>query len=120
MREHLLLSVTKFDNWTNFVREIESSEHATKTIGAPTPMELDAFQGNCHKCGKIRTNCERVSEFERWRSSRASVCAVWKIMDSVGHGATRHPTKIHRKEDGQVTKKETARERRRVASPKKE
>ena len=26
-------------------------------------------------------------------------------MDSVGHGATRHPTKIHRKEDGQVTKK---------------
>ena len=25
------------------------------------------------------------------------------IMDSVGHGATPHPTKTHRKEDGKVT-----------------
>ena len=41
-------------------------------------------------------------------------------MDSVGHGATRHPTKINRKEDGKVTEKETAREPRRVASPKEE
>ena len=31
-------------------------------------------------------------------------------MDSVGHGATHHRTKIHRKEDGKVTEKETARE----------
>ena len=41
-------------------------------------------------------------------------------MDSVGHGATRHTTKINRKEDGKVTEKETAREPRRVASPKEE
>ena len=41
-------------------------------------------------------------------------------MDSVGHGATNHPTKIHRKEDGKVTEKETAREPREVASPKEE
>ena len=48
MSEHLLMSATG----TNFVREIESIEHAKKTITAPTPMEIDVFQGNCHKCGK--------------------------------------------------------------------
>ena len=52
MREHLLMSATKCDSWTNFDREIESIEQARETITAPTPMELDAFQGNCHKCGK--------------------------------------------------------------------
>ena len=52
MKEHLFVSATKCDSWTNFVREIESIEHARKTITAPTPMDLDAFQGNCHKCGK--------------------------------------------------------------------
>ena len=52
MKEHLLMSATKCDSWTNFVRKIESIEHARKTITAPTPMELDAFQGYCHKCGE--------------------------------------------------------------------
>ena len=47
-----MTSATKCDSWTNFVREIESIEHAKKIISAPTPMDLDAFQGNCHKCGK--------------------------------------------------------------------
>ena len=31
MKEHLLMSATKCDSWTNFVREIESIEHARKT-----------------------------------------------------------------------------------------
>ena len=48
VREHFLMSATKCDSWTNFVREIESIEHARKTITAPTPMEIGAF----HKCGK--------------------------------------------------------------------
>ena len=52
MREHLLVSATKCDSWTNLVREIESIEHARRTITAPTPVDLDAFQGNYHKCGK--------------------------------------------------------------------
>ena len=38
------------------------------------------------------------------------------IMDSVGHGATHHPTKTRRQEDGMVTEKETAREPRKVES----
>ena len=42
------------------------------------------------------------------------------IMDSVGYGATHHPTKIHRKEDGKETEKETAREPRKVESSKEE
>ena len=52
MKEHLLMSSTKCDIWTNFVRKLESIAHARKTITAPTPMELDAFQGNCHKWWK--------------------------------------------------------------------
>ena len=47
-----MLSATKCDSWTNFAREIEPVEHAKKTVSAPTPTELDAFQGNCRKCGK--------------------------------------------------------------------
>ena len=42
------------------------------------------------------------------------------IMDSVGHGATHHPIKTHRKEDGKVTEKETAREPRKVESSREE
>ena len=38
------MSATKCDSWTNFVGGIESIEHARKTITAPTPMEIDAFQ----------------------------------------------------------------------------
>ena len=38
------------------------------------------------------------------------------IMDSVGQGAAHHPIKIHRKEDGKETEKETAREPRKVES----
>ena len=30
MKEHLSMSATKCDSWTNFVREIESIEHARK------------------------------------------------------------------------------------------
>ena len=41
-------------------------------------------------------------------------------MDTVGHEATHRPTKIHRKEDGEVVEKETVKEHRRVASPKEE
>ena len=41
------------------------------------------------------------------------------IMDS-GHGTTHHPTETHRKEDGKVTEKETAREPRKVESSKEE
>ena len=40
------------------------------------------------------------------------------IMDTVGYGATHHPTKIHRNEDGKETEKETAREPRKVESSK--
>ena len=75
MNEHLLMSATKCDSWTNKIREIEAIEHARKTITASTPMDLDAFQGNCHKYG---TRCERMSEFEPWRSRETSICTMWK------------------------------------------
>ena len=52
MREHLLMSATKCGSWKNFVREIESIEHARKNHHCIDTDGLDAFQGNCHKCGK--------------------------------------------------------------------
>ena len=60
MKEHLLMSATKCDSWTNFVREIESIEHARKTITAPTPMDLDAFQGKLSQVREVRTYFERM------------------------------------------------------------
>ena len=45
VREHLLLSATKCDSWSKFVRQVESIEHAKKIVSAPTPMEIDSFQG---------------------------------------------------------------------------
>ena len=69
MKEHLSMSATNCGSWTNFVGEIESIEHARKTITAPTPMDLDAFQGNCHKCGNYG-HCERMSEFKPWRAEK--------------------------------------------------
>ena len=39
-----MLSATRCDSRSNFVREVESIEHAKKTISAPTPMEIDSFQ----------------------------------------------------------------------------
>ena len=105
MGEHLFLSATECDSWTNFVREIESIEHAKKPITAPTPMEIDAYQGNCLKCRKN----VGVRAMEVQRSLNAHNVER-KIMDSVGHGATHRLTKIHRKEDGKETEKETARE----------
>ena len=76
MSEHLLLSATKCDNWTNFVREIESIEHAKKTISAPTPMERDAFQGNCHKCGKYGHTAKECRNSSLGGAEKASVCAL--------------------------------------------
>ena len=104
------MSATKCDSWTNFVREIESIWHARKTTTAPTPMEIDALQGNCHKCGKygLRKSVG-VRAMEEQRSLNARNVER-DFMDSVGHGATPVPIKTHRKEDGKVTEKETVRE----------
>ena len=78
MMEHHIMSATKCDSWTNFVREIESIEQAKKTITAPTPMEIDAFQKKLPHVLEMRTHCERVSEIEPWRCREASLCAMWE------------------------------------------
>ena len=43
---------------------------------------------------------------------------VTSVGSSVGQGVTHHPIKIHRKENGKETEKETAREPRKVDSSK--
>ena len=104
------MSVTKkrqLDKVISFER-LNQTEHATKTVTAPTPMEIDAFQGNCHKCGNYGHTAKECRSFDLWRSRDASMCVMWKrnIMDSVGHVAAHHLTKTHRKEDGKATEKE--------------
>ena len=75
MREHLLLSATMCDSWSNFVREVEAIEHAKKTISAPTPMESDSFQGVCHKCGKYGHTAKECRSSSQGGGREAS---VWK------------------------------------------
>ena len=118
MKEHLLMSATMCDSWDEFfLREIESIKHARKTITAPTPMELMHFKGNCHKCGRTLRKNVGIRAMEGQRS--LNVHNVERnIMDSVGYGPTHHHTKIHRKEDGKETEKESAREPRKVESSK--
>ena len=70
-----MMSATECDNWTNFVRVVESIEHAKKTISAPTPMELDAFQGNCHKCGKYGHTAKECRSSSHGRAEKLQ-CAV--------------------------------------------
>ena len=114
MKEHLLMSATKCGSWTNFVREIESIEHTRKTT-----MDLDAFRGNCHKCGSTNTLRKNVGIRAMEGQRNLNVHKVERnIMDSAGYEATHLPTKIHRKEDGKETEKETAREPRKVESSK--
>ena len=115
MREHLLLGATKCDSWPNFVREVETIEHAKRTISAPTPMEMDAFQGVCHKCEK---HCQRMSEFDPRRGSLNARSVEKDFMDSVGHEVTHQQQENHRKEDGKVLEKVTVKEHRRVESSK--
>ena len=85
MKEYLLMSATKCDSWTNFVREIESIEHARKT-----------------------QHCTDTEEEQRNLNVRI---VERNIMDRVWYGVTHHPIKTHRKEDGKVIEKETARGR---------
>ena len=77
MKEHLLMSATKCDSWTNFVREIESIEHAKKHHCTDT----DGSRCIPRKLSQVRevwTDCERVSEFEPLRCREASMCTMWK------------------------------------------
>ena len=94
------LSATKCDSWLKFGREVESVEHVKKTISAPTLVEIDSFQGNCHISKECRSSR---------RGREGSVRAVWK-----------KTSLIHRKKDGKVKEKEMDREHRRAASPKEE
>ena len=112
------MSATKCDSWTNLVREIESIEHARKTITASTPMDLDAFQGTCHNVRDVWDTPRKnvgVRTMERQRNLHVHNVER-NIMESVGQGVTHHPKKTHRKEDGKETEKETAREPRKVES----
>ena len=119
MKEHLLMSATKGDSWTNFVREIELIEYARKTITAPSPMDLDAFQGTVTSAGSMDTLRKNVGVRTMEEQRNLNVHNVeTNIMDSVGEGVTHHSIKIYSKEEGKETEKETSREPRKVESSK--
>ena len=116
------MSATKCDSWTNFVREIESIEHARKTITAPTPMELDALSRKLSQVREVRTLCERMSEFEPWRGREASMRTMWEetswtMLDPELHIT---PQRFTERRTERRQKKETARQPRKVESPKEE
>ena len=73
MKEHLLLSATKCDSWSS---NFEAIVHAKKTISAPIPREIDAFQGGCHKRGKYGHVAKECRSSVHGRE--ASKSAVWK------------------------------------------
>ena len=112
------MSATKCDRWTNFVREIESIEHAKKTISAPTPMELDAFQGKCEKYGHTAKECRSSSHGGREKPQCAQCGKQHHGQCWTRSYTSSHKDKIHRKEDGKETEKVTAREPRKVESAK--
>ena len=78
MRERLLLSATMCDSWSNFVREVEAIEHAKKTISAPTPIGIDAFQGVCHKSGKYGHAAKECRSSIQGGAEKPQLRAVWK------------------------------------------
>ena len=119
--EHLLISATKCDSWTNFVREIESIEHARKTITAPTPVELDAFQGNCHTCGKYGHTAKECGSSSHGGAEKPQCAQCGKKHH--GQCWIRSYTSSHKdsqKGGWKGDRKETAREPRKVESSKEE
>ena len=111
VREHLLMSATKCDSWTNFVREIESMSTRGKPSLHRHRWKLMHFKETATSAGNtdtLRKNVGgRVLEGQRSLNVRN---VERNIMDSVGHGAAHHHTKTHRMEDGKATEKESARE----------
>ena len=87
MREHLSMSATKCVSWRNFAREIESIEHARKTITAPTLVELMHIKETVTSeggAGALRKNVG-VRAMERQRSINVHIVER-NFMDSVGYG----------------------------------
>ena len=115
-REHFLMSATKCDSWTTLVREIESIEHARKTITAPTPMGLDAFQGNCHKCGEYGHTAKECRSSSHGGAEKPQCAQCGKKHHGqcwVRSCASSHQDS-QKGEDGEETEKETASETRKV------
>ena len=122
MKEHLLMSATTCDSWTNFVRQIES---ILSTQEKPSlhrhRWSLMHFKETVTSAGCTDTLRKSVGARAMEGQRSPNVHNVERnIMYRVGYGATHHPTKIHRKEDVKVTEEETAREPRKVESSKEE
>ena len=94
MKEHLLLSATKCDNWTNFARGVQSMSMQRKPSMHRRRWNLAHFKVTATSAGNMDTLRKSVGIRAMVQKSR-----------SVRHGATRHPTKTHRKEDGKVQKR---------------
>ena len=117
MKKHLLMSATKCDCWTNFVREIESVEHAKKPSLHRHRWILMHSKESVTSAGSTDTLRKNVRVRTMEGQRNLNVHNVERnIMDTVGPGATHHPIKINRKEDGKETEEETAREPRKVDS----
>ena len=120
MNEHLLMVATKCDSWTNSVERLNQLSTREKPSLHRHRWRFLHFKETATSAGNTDTLRKNVGVRAMERQRSLNVRNVERnIMDSVGHGATHHPIKTHRKEDGKVTEKETARERK-VESSKEE
>ena len=108
VREHLLMSATKCDSWTNFVRVNQSSTRGKPSLHRHR-WKLMHFKETAISAGNTDTLRWSVGIRAMEGQKTLNVRNVERnVMDSVGHGATHHPTKTLKQEDGKVTEKETA------------
>ena len=111
MKEHLLMSATKCDSWTNFVKSSRLSTQE-KTIIAPTPMDLDAFQGNCHKSGKYGHTAKECRSSSHGGAEKPQCAQCGKKHH--GQCWVRSYTSSHKDSQKEEWKGDTAREPRKV------
>ena len=102
-------SSSKCESCSNFVREVEATEHAKKTISRPTPMEVDACQGTCHKCGKYGHTAKECRSSGQGGAEKPQCAQCGKnTVDSVGHEVTHKSPKTLRKVAGKEAGREMA------------
>ena len=89
MREHLLLSATKCDSWTNFVREVESIEHAKKPSEHRRRWKLTHFKvtaTSAENTDTLRKSVRiRAMEGQKSLSVRRVEETSWTVLDTELH-----------------------------------
>ena len=111
MREHLLLSATKCDSWTNVPPSATAGQTSFEKLNRLSTRRKPSVHRRRWKLTHFKVTATSPENTDTLRKSvgiramggaekpQCALCGK-NIMDSVGHGAARHPTKIHSKSKG--------------------